>query len=1132
MKGRFLHLITGTVLTISVWAGSSVLYCLQAQLAKPTGLSAAYYHPEGDGFVKVNGTKRFNRALYGTNTAFRVEAGDLPEFAMYLPGMGGNIKLGLQGKGGSKWLTQAQQIKATYKPGTMVYEIGDAMLGSGRLYITVLPMAMEEGMLIKVSGSGMAVANLCFAYGGVTGKKFSRDGDIGADPESSFYMKPEYCRNNVITLKERNSFSLGYAPGKTVEGVLPANATIQLADASYGQTPEMLLQSKPGEAPVITCQLPLKNGQVYYFLLGRPATTTAGWRNPEQSFKAAEQARLLLANRINVQTPDPWINNLGGALSVAADGIWEDPTYLHGAVAWRMRLPAWRGPYVADPLGWHNRARTHYSSYALSQVTSPATGPVVSDTALHLARQQEKMGNSMFSSGYICRNPNGDIRPHHYDMNLVYIDGLLRHFKWTGDTAYIRKMWPVLQRHLAWEKRNFDTNDDGLYDAYCCIWASDGLQYSGGAVTHSSAYNYYANKTVAQLAKLIGEDPVPFIKEADKIKSAMHASLWMADRGWYAEYRDTLGAKLLHPAAGLWTIYHALDSELPDEFQAYQSLKYIDNHIPHIPVGTDLPGDSGAYLLSTTNWQPYTWSLNNVALAENLHTALAYWQGKRPEEAFALWRSALVESMYKSSCPGGFEQLSVYDAIRGELYRDFADPIGMAARSLVEGLFGIQPDALRDTLYIRPGFPAFWKHAAITTPDLKISYKYNNNTDTYIITPSLPSKMPLLLTLNARAADVQSVTVNDKPVKWNHIVQLGIPAIAVKVSAGNDYVIKVAWKNSRLNFLTSNHKPALRSEMEWFTIASEIIDIYDPQQVLSSTDIQRHRLRGTVNKAGNHSFFTRLKQGKMEWWQPIQVNVEELEPGYANSTPLAALPAGTVIEPVSMTAYFNDKVTNIFRQQYMQPRLPIPTLQLPTQGIGNWCYPLTQADIDDSGLRKAAMNNLFITPQGVHFETPADSNKNNILFTSRWDNYPQQQTVPLSGKAKHIYLMLAGSTNAMQSQVVNGIVTVNYKDGSREVIELINPHNWCPVEQDYLEQGPAFHLPQKRPLRIYLKTGKVATELSEYQTIKGYSTRAIDGGAGVILDQMLDRNKELLSLTLETVANDVVIGLMAASLVR
>jgi len=31
------------------------------------------YHPEGNDFVIENGDRRFTRALYGTNTAFRVE---------------------------------------------------------------------------------------------------------------------------------------------------------------------------------------------------------------------------------------------------------------------------------------------------------------------------------------------------------------------------------------------------------------------------------------------------------------------------------------------------------------------------------------------------------------------------------------------------------------------------------------------------------------------------------------------------------------------------------------------------------------------------------------------------------------------------------------------------------------------------------------------------------------------------------------------------------------------------------------------------------------------------------------------------------------------------------------------------
>ena len=69
--------------------------------------------------------------------------------------------------------------------------------------------------------------------------------------------------------------------------------------------------------------------------------------------------------------------------------------------------------------------------------------------------------------------------------------------------------------------------------------------------------------------------------------------------------------------------------------------------------------------------------------------------------------------MYLSAGPGNFEQLSFYDAMRGELYRDFADGIGMVARTTVEGLFGIQPDALNKQLLIRPGFPAAWDSASI-----------------------------------------------------------------------------------------------------------------------------------------------------------------------------------------------------------------------------------------------------------------------------------------------------------------------------------------------------------------------------------------------------------------------------------
>ena len=177
---------------------------LQEPVAAATGSAAAglwhgeertlRYKPVGGDFVIVNGRRRFNRALYGTNTAFRVEAGDLPEFALYMPGMGGNWRFGLSKGNSTKWLTEAKYIKAVYRPGSMIYTIRDPFLGDGSLSITVLALSEGEGMVIRVQATGIDPAlQLSSIFGGASGKKFTRDGDIGADPESSFFCKPENC---------------------------------------------------------------------------------------------------------------------------------------------------------------------------------------------------------------------------------------------------------------------------------------------------------------------------------------------------------------------------------------------------------------------------------------------------------------------------------------------------------------------------------------------------------------------------------------------------------------------------------------------------------------------------------------------------------------------------------------------------------------------------------------------------------------------------------------------------------------------------------------------------------------------------------------------------------------------------
>ena len=122
----------------------------------------------------------------------------------------------------------------------------------------------------------------------------------------------------------------------------------------------------------------------------------------------------------------------------------------------------------------------------------------------------------------------------------------------------------------------------------------------------------------------------------------------------------------------------------------------------------------------------------------------------------------------------------------------------------------------------------------------------------------------------------------------------------------------------------------------------------------------------------------------------------------------------------------------------------------------------------------------------------------------------------------------------MQSRIANGLVIANYDDGTSDILTLRNPDNWCPIEQDYYVDGKAFHA--ARPLRVCLGQATadghplVSRELGRKLDIKGVYGREIPGGAAQILSLPLQPKKRLQSLTLRTLSNDVIIGLMAVTL--
>lgn len=1010
------------------------------------------YHPDGEDFVRVNGENRYTRALYGSHTAFRLETSDRPVFAVYDKRDSKNISFRLQLPGGSVTpLEETAWCESRYTPGRRSYRLTHPTWGANaELQISALALSDEDAAIWKITPVNMPEgAVLRSLLCEIRLPKLSRNGDMGADPPGCFDA-PEHPEHL-----------------QTVDVPLSSTLSRHADSGLSGQ------------------------GNSYYVLVRDYSLVIPSQGEGAALYDKSEHARAELASRIRITTPDPFFNTLGGALSVAADGIWDGEVWLHGAIGWRMPLSGWRAAYTGDVLGWHDRARTHFDAYAASQVTDvPNTLPhPAQDSALALARSVKKWGTPQYSNGYICRNPRRNDQMHHYDMNLCYIDELLWHFNWTGDLDYARRMWPVLTRHLAWEKLNYDPDNDGLYDAYACIWASDALYYNSGAVTHSSAYNYRANRLAAMIADKIGEDATPYRAEADKILNALNARLWIPERGHWAEFQDFMGHKRLHTSPGVWTIYHALDSDVADPFQAYLATSYVDREIPHIPVRGEGLKDEGYATISTTNWLPYSWSINNVAFAEVMHTALAYFQAGRADAGFKLLKSSILDGMYLGESPGNFGQISFYDAARGECYRDFGDPIGVASRVLIQGLYGILPDAMNGRLLVKPGLPSDWTSASLHTPD--IDFDYHNAS--YTITHRLPAVHTLELQFPAQRSKVAKLTVNGTSTAWKLVensISRPMLSVVVPASSGEKMEIKIEWGGEEFN---------------------------------TPTDSQIENISAEAPVG-----FVPMQQDEMKWWCPVDKSKNKEKHSLAQSAAFTNVNSATC-EMVVMDAQFNSSVTDIFRNEYLSPRSPYTTLQLPKQGIGEWCHPLHAVDINDSGLRSSVREGVLNTKPGVPFRTPAEGR--NIAFTSLWDNYPDSLTVPLKGKASRAYLLMAGSTNHMQCHIDNGLIRVYYKDGTCDVMPLRNPDNWPPIEHIFFEDGLAFNRHAPALYRLRLKTGEVSNNFGEELGFPGAS-RELDGGAAVLLEMPLNPDKKLSHLVLETLSNDVVIGLMSITLQR
>ncbi len=514
----------------------------------------------------------------------------------------------------------------------------------------------------------------------------------------------------------------------------------------------------------------------------------------------------------------------------------------------------------------------------------------------------------------------------------------------------------------------------------------------------------------------------------------------------------------------------------------------------------------------------------------------------------------------------------------------------MYARTLVEGLFGIVPDALDGELLIRPGLPKDWPSASIDTPNVGYSYTREGLSERFDVRCRLARPMRLRLQVAARTAEVARVTVNGNETAWKCLAEVARPLVEIAVPNAEGAKIEICWAGAGLAKPQSPPVVGAGEALELAGGPAQFREISDPQKCLEKPVINASSVRAEVTgPTGHRTVFVRVQQQHLSWWMPFEFEVRPpLEVCQANldrekgsiqfavrnntasaisaqadtvcgtarqKLPLQIAPrstssivrmpaqglvpgtnpivvsldAGRLVrgalvdwharepgiakshECIDLSRNFNDRVTEIFKHEYRSPRSPYCSLQIPLHGYGDWCYCGKEVPkIDDAALRAAAgADGRFLTAPGITFATPGPGTAPNVVFTSRWDNFPAEVTIPLEGRARHAWFLVAGSTHPMHSQLDNGEMVVAYGDGSTNRLALHNPTTWWPIEGDYQVATDAFCLPGPHPPRVDLGSGRAT-----------------------ILDLPLDPGRPLRSLTIRCLANEVVVGLMSVTIER
>jgi hypothetical protein len=825
----------------------------------------------------------------------------------------------------------------------------------------------------------------------------------------------------------------------------------------------------------------------------------------QECFERGLAHGLELANRVVVSTPEARLDALASVSVAAIDGTWYPPYFVHSAMLWNIPFPGWRTMFGGTMYGWHDRLRETAKYFIKSQVVDSDKTQAEPDPDRLLAIQGQ--GSRFYGKGRIT------VHSGFYDMQSQFFDQLITEWRWNPVPEFEQLLKPALDLHLEWLQECFDPDKDGAYESYINSWPTDSVWYNGGGSCEATSYAYRGHQAALEMAHRAGNKEKEAFHQTivDRIREGFFKQLWIARCGHPGKYREQGGHKRLHEDPWLYGIFLPIDAGLLSREQAATALNYANTSLQN-----DQKSDGGR-MVWNSNWVPGIWSTRTDWPGDNYALALANFQVGLAQDGWEIFKGTFFTTAYNGSCPGNLgHKAGGYD---------FGDCAHTLARTLVEGLFGFCPDYPNSVVRLRPQFPAEWLVASIRIPDASLSYKEQADIIDYEIDLASPSCLEIRIPV--RAKKIVTVKADGQPVPYYLLsgFDTGIVCIDLTSRTKTHISIETADRFAPLSpvcFTCERHQQ--------ITIALEegsIDNLKDPQGIFACSEISQGRFAGKVTgPPGSYRLLAEMFLGEVPIFRVIHLTVNDTKGDATRSSQaISKAPSSAEWRTIDFDSLKNCDVRDIFRQKYFSPRPNTVSLRIGTDGWTPWTSTFWGQSPPDILLEKipALINSdgLLVTPQGVKLEVPREGT--NIAFTSLWDNFPSSIEVPVNAKAEALWLLVAGSTNPMQCQIANATIRLKYSNGDVHKLDLIPPQNFwalAPIKIsgselgqsgrfDYTDPADSFCVRKPHPQVVQLGTNCRAM-------LYGLRLNALT----------------LESVTLETLSQEVVIGLMAASLMN